>query len=898
MYYKELLEQIDKYPEAKEWNSQAILASVKSGDISEEEKMELLMKIRGSDLGYLSQEEKLQWLRKWGWKKETEEYYDDEDKITELQEIGLKNFFLIKKIIDEEEKANIKLIIRELVTIANTNNISKDWSAIFYCSLELIESMKKVKDETTNAEWRMINNIGIELHCVWEEGLLTKEYLLFLKEIAESTGIHMYQFFSKSLTELKHNNLLTKDNLSFFITIVKIAKSDSKEIFETIIKIQKENIPLSEQNKRFILEIVRKWININGISTRNNLNKWFNLKYGFVTLYKAGILSEGKETEIAEYLATISHLCGEVNENTFQAFAKLEYHFKQFKIDFFPKLIIPITKIQTIGSFIYYEIIAEIKNLTSEEDLEILLKIQKKLKYRTYDFYKHILVEGLNKNLIANPLSKDKDLILSFLKETNVALIEAFEEYKLLYYSDNPEKHLHIKSMMKKINNLKKEIISGKLSEEYDNKLLIGIIYSIFPPELTVVRENYELTYQEREDRQKDIPSSLKKIQEINVSISKGSFALKKGESFSQEAWNTIIEVVNEANNEKSQKVNPVTIGLLLLQAKINKQLKNNREIIKQLYIYYTQANNETLPTFNSNHETIMKYKEYVGDRLKNDLILTCMQKASEEQTQTFNQLVQQIEINKDYRKLAKIIQGLLQSKLQEDKKLERINHILLSNNLPRTEKLPPIQIEQWLMQQTNNTINKTIIQNIFNELIGENYQEMQKEVTKFEFKQTLKDKRGEKYTFKLSKRKAYSCAMYNFGVCVASDNKLWNSPDFWQMIIFDKNQNANGGVIYRTIEEEGKKYLVVSIQPNSTILGQTSPKNTYKKIIQYSKTMVELLKYDALLLPKNASIHSNRGSIQEEIQNYNYPEITLKNTYEFSYDPYKYSYQEFYLVR
>ena len=116
-------------------------------------------------------------------------------------------------------------------------------------------------------------------------------------------------------------------------------------------------------------------------------------------------------------------------------------------------------------------------------------------------------------------------------------------------------------------------------------------------------------------------------------------------------------------------------------------------------------------------------------------------------------------------------------------------------------------------------------------------------------------------------------------------------------MIIFDEDDNAAGGVIYRTIYEDGKAYLVASIQPSTSILSSVSPQQTYHKIIQFSKLIVKTLNYQNLLIPTSSTIHSNRGSIQAIIPSMNYPEIELKHEYDFSYSPYHYTYKKFYIV-
>ncbi|MAG78191.1 hypothetical protein CL616_02375, partial [archaeon] len=91
--------------------------------------------------------------------------------------------------------------------------------------------------------------------------------------------------------------------------------------------------------------------------------------------------------------------------------------------------------------------------------------------------------------------------------------------------------------------------------------------------------------------------------------------------------------------------------------------------------------------------------------------------------------------------------------------------------------------------------------------------------------------------------------------------------------------------------------YLVLSIQPNSGILNEVSPVHLFDTIISYAETMVRLLKMKGVLIPVNAAIHSNRGSIQHIITERNYTKKKFPVEYEFSYHPYAYSYDEFFVV-
>ncbi|MBW2975546.1 hypothetical protein KY366_07535, partial [Candidatus Woesearchaeota archaeon] len=398
-----------------------------------------------------------------------------------------------------------------------------------------------------------------------------------------------------------------------------------------------------------------------------------------------------------------------------------------------------------------------------------------------------------------------------------------------------------------------------------------------------------------REDRQSDIPAVLNRISGLKVKISKGGYILK--DELDVKSWNNLVEAVNEVNRKKI-KIIPHDLGYNLFKEYRDGSLRQKqKQYLKWIYAFDSNEGH-SLPNFNTDHETLMKYKEFIGDRLKNNLIFTLLSKAQEAYPKQFSEL---LGISKrDYKKLAKTLLGLWKSDAPQ--KEERIKSILERNAffVEEINWQPNItinEINDWLNSLSSNVIEKELVQKIFNDLYGENYGQMQKEMEKFEFKTEGKSGFGRPFRFILSKRKMHSVAMFNMGVCVAPDDKLWNSPDFWQMIIFDEEDNGCGGVIYRTIEEDDKKYLIASIQPSQGILSSVSPEQTYARIIKFSKLMRKGLKYQNLLIPTDSVIHSNRSSIQSIIPSMNYPTLTLKRKYDFSYSPYHYQYQKFYIV-
>ena len=515
----------------------------------------------------------------------------------------------------------------------------------------------------------------------------------------------------------------------------------------------------------------------------------------------------------------------------------------------------------------------------------------KKRGFKANDFLRHVLVPGIRKGVIPS-IAEEKELIAYFLKHSPVDYLEVYEKYRNFIAVEDKES---IHSMFKDLKGIKKEVYNGVLKKEYDRDILLAVLYSVFSPYLTVSRENYLQIYYNRNDRQGDIPKELKKIANVSVKISRGGYKIKEGEEVNVETWNDLVEVVKEVNESQTKEVDSKTLGLELLKGYSSVDLgKRKKYYLKKLYLF-SLMRGEGLPDFNAEHSTLMKYKEFVGDRLKNDLIYAALEISHEKRRQEFTDLIVRIEKPKKFTGLAKQLYGLWMSNNPD--KENRILGILSQNGI-LVDKIDWHvstwqDVKLWLEHHSAGTMSKQTMNNIFAMLIGEEYNQMYKEMDKFEHSHHAQGRGGIKYTFMLSKRKLHSIAMFNMGVCVAPDDRLWNMPDFWQMIIWDADKNANGGVIFRLV----KNYLVLSIQPNDKILNEVSPVHLYDTIIDYAGKIVKKLNLGGVLIPISSKIHSNRGSIQSIISAKNYPKKNFSIEYEFSYSPYAYSYSEFFVV-
>ncbi|MGM5484345.1 MAG: hypothetical protein ACQEP1_00530 [Nanobdellota archaeon] len=686
---------------------------------------------------------------------------------------------------------------------------------------------------------------------------------------------------------------------SLVIPVIKSQKNTAKEIFAPI-----EHITKHIDNRKDLEYLSDFSVNINLKSGHSG--KLSIIEKSSLFEIPFTLLKERPGQENTKYLAKrlndvkkySKHL-----DDVIKAIKKLRPLFERFGLGIFESLILPLLKGQEVGASKCFESISSIQDsIESEEGIKLLLTIQRYRKLKTNQFYKEILIQGMQENIIQTPLSKEKDIILKFLKESSVDLLNIYEKFREILISDHPDKDKRISSMMKNIDKLWDDIFEGR-NERYDEDIFLSLLYTVFNPHITTTKEKYKKSFSEREDRQNDIPSALQNRSKINVRISKGGYKLKEGKEIDYKNWKFIPEIVEEVNNDDTGRyLQAEELGIRLLGSFVNKNIKNHKEwFFREIYRYQKNMNGESLPSFNTEHSTLEKYKEFIGDRIKNDLIIHLIDEASNKRDDEYKELVSKIGKPKNFKGLAKTLFNLLNSGMEKDQKNQKAKSILENNGIIiENIDIEPNgwrDVEEWLNERAGDSIGKTTINNMFIELIGDEESKIKKELDKFLFSESLEGKLGEKFTFMLSKRKPHSVAMYNFGVCIAPDNKLWNDPSFWQMIIFDEKKYACGGIIYRTIEENGKKYLVASIQPNSRILDKVSANNLYEKIIRYSKIMVKKLGYSQLLIPKAKEIHSNRGKIQDIINEKGYPRKSLQKTHTFSYSPNNYTYKEFFIV-
>ncbi len=747
----------------------------------------------------------------------------------------------------------------------------------------------------------LIKNGVLVLSKQIKTGTISKDDWPFFIEgigrISKSAGEGSHHLFNGGFPLVK--DFLNKKNwpmiVDGFIRLVNAAPDNQLQMFESNLSELKKLI--TQDNWTVVVDGM--------VRLAENCQEFGHFAYLFCSAIR-GINSVDEFNQAVNYMVELSdHIRGN-EKSIYYKFREIYRYFEVFGIDFFRLFVLPAAKTQKVGLGLVLHSLGEIykqDGVKDKEDLMLLTYIATKYSTKASVIMDDILVKGIEKELIAVPISKEAEILKSFLRSAPAFIVDLYPMFKQIFLeNEGDERDAKIAELFKDLKEIKEDIYSGVFRKEYAEEIFFATLYFVFAcHDVTVPKDNYIKTYKNRGDRESDVPKRFQRP--FKVKLSRGDFVLKDSDSpVDTKAWVAIVEVADKVKSKKDFDI--AALGFEMLHTYVEDNISQKVNHFIHWVYQYSFNQGESLPSFSNNHGTLIKYKEFVGDRMVNDLIHAILKYSLMKDPMMFAGYQARIlGRGQDKAGLVKHIQNVLVSDIDADKKQEVLGRILRKNGYHIKDAAVLLDIDpgdfgDWLSEQTPNVIEKGLIAKIFKAIIGEDYSKMQDEITKYEFKKAAKGV-GKTYYFVLSKRKPHCLAMYNMGICVAPDEKLWGQTDFWQLIIFDEDHDANGGAILRTVEEDGKKYLILSIQPASPVLNSVSPVQVYEKIIQFCRIIAKKLKYTNILIPVDTAIHSNRSSIQEIIaEKYGgKATITLEDEHEFSYSPYNYKYKEFYKV-
>lgn len=600
----------------------------------------------------------------------------------------------------------------------------------------------------------------------------------------------------------------------------------------------------------------------------------------------------------------------------------------------FYKEIQPIIKAQGEAAFLYFQTIKRIPNYQnlSPEDIEYIVYVGKKYGTQSRNILENILmrVESIN---------KERDFIEEYIQEIRVVDFNIYEEFKLAKEENDSQK---IDSIKKGVNTLQEGMYKGNLRREtFGDSFYNAVSYYTFPPAIGLTQDQYAELNSSRPDRRTDVPESLNELNYQKFEVSTGKYSLGEGEELNLDKWTSLGNAVKKVNKEVEKEGKTVideeeiAEKLIAMYRGKNSEAKENQEyLFENMYRYHLIHGGGKLESnFTINITGLMQYKEFIGDRIKNDLIKQCLMKWKETHQKEFEELksdtmnrlkttqsqnfskvknmLSAIDKQKDANKKAKAVENLdaflqnfgISYEMIKDEDIDDIKRDLeavvveyegdLTEENYRSEEY--YNSEAFLRAYDEFTAKhdneQLLYQKISSDLVAGINKKMRKEVDKFKFEGEAGQVKKRKLEFVVSKKKEHGVAGYNMGVCVTPDEELWNDPQFMNCIMFDPElKQAMGGMHFLVRENN---LCLPGINPSLDILGKTKNEELFEKMIEFAKKVKEKSGLDKVLIPTASEIHSNRTQIQEIIRKKAYKQYGLQEEASFSHRPYQYSFQE-----
>lgn len=248
------------------------------------------------------------------------------------------------------------------------------------------------------------------------------------------------------------------------------------------------------------------------------------------------------------------------------------------------------------------------------------------------------------------------------------------------------------------------------------------------------------------------------------------------------------------------------------------------------------------------------------------------------------------------------------QLKSQKEKTLEAVKVISGETIDPASVHLGEINLQELLAAEATfqtGTYNPEqfaayTVQRFLN-IFDDEKVAIQSELNKFE---SESGKQQEILNAYITKSKASANARMVGGVCVSGDNpvnaqtnratekNMWDMPNYMQIVLQDpESLRCQGLILMHHFEEDGKKFLSVSLNPSSTYLYSVDEKALFSGLMATVETFASDNNFDAIVLSKSKTIRTNRtGGEFENAMDARVAavgqEIQLSEKQQFSYDP------------
>ncbi|HOW27290.1 MAG TPA: TerC/Alx family metal homeostasis membrane protein [Elusimicrobiota bacterium] len=613
--------------------------------------------------------------------------------------------------------------------------------------------------------------------------------------------------------------------------------------------------------------------------------------------------------DLLQYSKDIVKICKALEGYEENVFKKLKEvysgHLKESPSawEFFVK---PIIFSQTQGASACLDVVNGIWDrgaLKTDKDFEFLRDFIDTNGVHAYDLLMNFILKGIEEGVIVGSLSDSRSDIETYLQTIPYASIDLYRAFK----SGATEA---LKAMRTRCETIHRAIVDGDASAYADDPLFLTVLVHVFPPNITVDRNKYEMLYNHMNDYKLDgvVPSAL---QNREIHLTAGKYILNDPSNpLDKTPWNSIAMAISEVNEHfvpMQGEDDIVKLGDILMKS-WEKGSFDQHAIIRELYRYHlTYMGGKRLNASLKSMREFLNLKKFAEDTIQ-IAVRDLLDRYKNIQKNSYDDMINKM-IRTDPLKEAQSVVGILNSvgmDADQAKILQILSSKLRTNDtqmllelLGRIRSEPDAgKVVSMIAQNIRYDKDKMAAGTIAQRLVGANVKKMDAELNK---KFTTNQEREEvKLRIVVSKRKAHSVIGYNAGVCVAADQQLWDNPNFMHAVLFDENGIAQGGMHLFVVEHEGLKYLSLpGINPTPALLSKIYGEDILDELVSYAKDLAAEMGLEGVLIPQEGSIHSNRPEVKVVIASKSYEEVDWGKKFVFTESKDRpYSMSKFYILK
>jgi hypothetical protein len=554
-------------------------------------------------------------------------------------------------------------------------------------------------------------------------------------------------------------------------------------------------------------------------------------------------------------------------------------------------------------------------HLRAPSDFELLRELVTQEGVRAGDILLNLVLPALGEGVIRD-LTAERSQVLRFVREVGVFEPSLLLEYQRIWRDSSvadAEKQARSRALISQIGRLTGRIRQGALEPEDEQDPLLGAaLIRTFPPAVSDGKARYLALYASFPDHPEHLaardPGPDLRSREYRLAC--GSWQVRDQVEWDRGLWDRLGALLQALPDEDATPA--AALGWTLLTAWVDGRIGREAQrwpLLARVLARMKQAG-VALPVASQTAPQLIAFRELLADGCR-DQVEALLLAARAEAPERYERLVREKLLPRPkigpglVRGVRHTLDALREGRLDEGAALERLQAQLEAfalgpEALTSLRALEPSELRgalEGLSPRAQTLEPGKEISRLHADFLGPPLQRMQQVLFGGPggpgclVYQLASD--AVPVWFEPTKRRAHAAVGFNEGVCVASDLALWNTPTFFQTVIWSAEGVARGGFHLLIVEDEGGAMLTLpGINPSLALLKEVGAGPVLDAVVDYAWRLARAWGLGGVWIPAQPGIHSNRHELHLELAARGWASQHVR-VHRFSHSPFAYSFDE-----